>query len=168
MTVDGVAYAAALLLAAIFAVAAFSKLRDREGTVESFRQLGVPNPEPAAGLLPLPELAAAFLLVLVPAVGGIVVLVLLAFFTTFLVDRLRSGVEAPCACFGASSDRPLSWLTLGRNLLLAVLAVATLFTMRPARPTLVDVAIVAVPTVIATVVLHLANRARATTSLGDR
>lgn len=168
MTVDGVAYAASVLLAAVFATAALSKLRDREGTAESLRLLGVPNPASAAGLLPLPELAAALLLVVVPAVGGIVALALLAFFTTFLVNRLRAGVQAPCACFGSSSDTPLSWLTLGRNALLGVLGVLALFTMRPALPTWVDVSLVALPALAVAVGLHLLGRRARATSLTPR
>jgi hypothetical protein len=141
MTPDGVGYVAALVLAAIFAVAALSKLRSREATVRSFEELGVPNPASAA-----------------PAVGGMVVLVLLAFFTTFLVNRLRAGVEAPCACFGAAGGRPLSWLTLGRNAMLAVLALLSLLTMRPAVPTPLDVIIILAPTLAATVVSSVAAR----------
>jgi hypothetical protein len=158
VTPDGVGYVAALVLAAIFAVAALSKLRSREATVRSFEELGVPNPASAARLLPFPELAASVLLVAVPAVGGMVVLVLLAFFTTFLVNRLRAGVEAPCACFGAAGGRPLSWLTLGRNAMLAVLALLSLLTMRPAVPTPLDVIILLAPTLAATVVSSVAAR----------
>jgi hypothetical protein len=165
VTPDGVGYVAALVLAAIFAVAALSKLRSREATVHSFEELGVPNPASAARLLPFPELAASVLLVVVPAVGGMVVLVLLAFFTTFLVNRLRAGVEAPCACFGAPGGRPLSWLTRGRNAMLAVLALAALLTMRPAMPTPLDVIVVLAPAMVVTIVSSVAARARRSRSL---
>jgi hypothetical protein len=158
MTITGFGYAAALLLAGIFAMAAVSKLRDRGATVRSFRQLGVPRPESAARLLPMPEMAAAVLLVVVPAVGGIVVLVLLAFFTTFVVNRLRAGVDAPCACFGASSESPLSWLTLGRNGLLALLACASLVTVRPVRPTAIDLLVIGGGALLATLVLSATAR----------
>jgi uncharacterized membrane protein YphA (DoxX/SURF4 family) len=165
MTTDGLGYAAALLLAAIFVLAGASKLRDRDATVRSFRQLGVPGPDSAARLVPLPELAAAVLLVVVPAVGAIVALVLLALFTTFVVNRLRAGVDAPCACFGSTGGAPLSWLTLGRNALLAILAVMSLVTMQPVRPTWIDVLVVWGAAVLATVAMGVVARRRAPTSL---
>jgi uncharacterized membrane protein YphA (DoxX/SURF4 family) len=165
VTLDGVGYVAAVALATIFAVAAISKLRSLEATVRSFEELGVPNPASAARLLPFPELAASVLLLVVPAVGGMVVLVLLAFFTTFLVNRLRAGVEAPCACFGAPGERPLSWLTLGRNALLAILALASLLTMQPAVPTPLDVIVILAPAVALTVISSVVARARRSRSL---
>jgi len=68
----------------------------------------------------------------------------LAFFTTFLVLRLREGVEAPCACFGSASQAPLSAANIVGNAFLMVLAIFSLAATRPTRPTLGDVAFVAV------------------------
>jgi len=158
MTIEGIAYAAALALAALLVVAAVAKLRSPDETRHSFHQLGVPNAEQAARLVPLPELAAAALLVVVPAVGGIAALMLLAFFSTFIVSRLRAGVVAPCACFGAASAQPLSWVALARNAALAVLAVATLATMRPVWPSIGDAIAVVAYVVVATALLQLGDR----------
>lgn len=158
MTIEGTAYSAALALAALLVVAAVAKLRSPDETRHSFHQLGVPNAEQAARLVPLPELAAAALLVVVPAVGGIAALMLLAFFSTFIVTRLRAGVVAPCACFGAARAQPLSWVALARNVALALLAVASLATMRPVRPSIGDVVIVVAYIVAATALLQLGGR----------
>lgn len=158
MSLEGLAYAAALALAALLVVAAVAKLRSPQETQHSFHQLGVPNADQAARLVPLPELAAAALLVLVPAVGGIAALMLLAFFSTFIVSRLRAGVVAPCACFGAASAQPLSWVALARNVALALLAMAALATMRPVWPSVGDVAVVVAYVVVATVLLQVSER----------
>lgn len=161
MSAAGLGYSAALVLAVLFALAAAAKLRDQEATVRSFDALGVPNPASAARLLPLPELAVVALLVVVPVAGALAVLVLLAFFTTFLVGRLRAGVDAPCACFGASSSRPLSWAAIGRNALMGALAVTALLATRPVVPTVADLAVVLAATAVGGGVLHLARPAQA-------
>lgn len=158
MSLEGLAYAAALALALLFVIAAVAKLRSPDETRHSFRQLGVPNADQSARLVPLPELAAAALLVFVPAVGGIATLMLLAFFSTFIVSRLRAGVVAPCACFGASSAQPLSWVALARNAALAGLAMATLATMRPVWPSFGDVAVVVAYVVVGAVLLQFGTR----------
>jgi hypothetical protein len=158
MTLAGVGYAAALVLAALLVFAALAKVTSPDETRRSFRRLGVPNPDGAARLVPLPELAAAVLLVAVPAVGGIATLMLLAFFSTFLVGRLRAGVVAPCACFGAASAQPLSWLAVARNAALGVLAVAALAAVHPVRPSVGDAVVVLLYTAGATVALRVGER----------
>lgn len=158
MSVAGLGYAAALVLAFLLAIAAVAKLVTPLETQYSFEALGVPNPAAAARLVPLPELAAAVLLAVVPAVGGIATLMLLAFFSTFVVTRLRAGLIAPCACFGTTSATPLSWLTLARNGAMAVLAVASLATLQPERPTLADVLVVVGYVLVVGVVLRVAER----------
>jgi hypothetical protein len=142
VTLDGLGYAAAIALATLLSLSALAKLLTPSETERSFVALGVPNPAAAARFVPFPELAASVLLVVVPAVGGIAVLMLLGFFSTFVVTRLRAGIRAPCACFGAASNQPLSWLTLARNAALAVLAVTSLATVRPVWPTLIDLLVV--------------------------
>lgn len=159
MTLAGIGYAAALVLALLLVVAALAKATNPAETRRSFERLGVPNADAAARLVPLPELAAALLLVLVPAVGGLATLMLLAFFSTFLVGRLRAGVVAPCACFGAASALPLSWLAIVRNAAMAVLAVAALATVRPVRPSVGDVVLVLAYTAAVMVALQVGQRA---------
>ncbi len=162
MTATGVGYTAAVTLAVLFALAAVAKLRNPDETVRSFRDLGVPNPEATGRLLPLPELATVVLLVVVPSAGGLVSLVLLAFFTTFVVRRIRAGVSAPCNCFGDIASRPLSWLAVARNGIFMVLAALALLTTRPVRPTLTDVVVVVGATAASlTVVMVLGNRVAA-------
>lgn len=161
MTLEGLGYASAVALAALLVIAAMAKLLSPEETERSFAALAVPNPASAARLVPLPEVAAALLLLVVPAVGGIATLMLLAFFSTFVVTRLRAGVVAPCACFGAASTAPLSWITLGRNLTMAVLAVAALTTVRPVLPSGADALVVLVYVVVVTALLRLGERVTA-------
>ncbi|MGI9596173.1 MAG: MauE/DoxX family redox-associated membrane protein, partial [Acidimicrobiales bacterium] len=117
-----VAVVAALLLAAIFVVAAVAKLRDRPTTVVDFGSLGLPKPELWATAVPLIELATAAVLVVRPGWGGVAAFGLLAAFTANLAMIVKSGRVATCACFGGSSTRPVSSRHLIRNGLLLVLA----------------------------------------------
>jgi hypothetical protein len=162
VTLEGLGYAAALVLAALLVVAAAAKAIAPDETRRSFQQLGVPNPERAARLVPLPEFTAAVLLVVVPAVGGGATLMLLAFFSTFIVTRLRAGVVAPCACFGSASAQPLSWLAIARNAAMGVLAIAALATLHPVRPTIADAVVVMVYVGVVGAVLQIGQRALAT------
>lgn len=140
MTAAGVGYSAAVVLAAIFATAAIAKLRDLRATLDQFTALGLPRPGVFTRIVPLAELSLVTLLLIVPAVGAIFSMITLAFFTTFLVSRVRAGVTAPCACFGATVSAPLSWLDVARNLALFLLATTALVAERPVRPTLLDLA----------------------------
>ena len=163
MTASGIGYVAAVVVAAVFAMAAAAKLRDLRQTSVDFEALGVPNPEVLARLVPLAEIAVVILLLIVPAGGAIAALVTLAFFTTFLVGRLRSGVTAPCACFGASGKAPLSSIEIVRNAGLMVLSAVALAADRPVRPTLGDIVVVVVPTLVGIGVLHLLRGRRGAT-----
>jgi hypothetical protein len=51
---------------------------------------------------------------------------LLVGFTLVLVLALLRGVEAPCACFGSMSSRPVTWWSVARNVLLMALAAVSL------------------------------------------
>jgi len=76
-------------------------------------------------LLPWFEIVLGGLLVLriAPvATGGIAALVLVAF-TWALVRVLATGQRPPCMCFGAVRVRPISWLSVARNMLLLACAV---------------------------------------------
>lgn len=155
MTASGVGYVAAVVVAGLFAMAAAAKLRDLRATAADFDRLGVPNPDVFARLVPLAEGAVTILLLIVPAAGGLAALVTLAFFTTFLVGRLRAGVVAPCACFGAASKAPLSGIEIARNAGLMVLSALALAADRPVRPTAADLLVVLAPTVVGAGALHL-------------
>ena len=160
MSSEGIAYAAAVVLAAVFAIAAVAKLRDLDATESEFDGLGLPRAHFFARFVPLVELAVVALLLILPPAGAIAALVTLAFFTTFLIGRLRSGVRAPCACFGASRAVPLSPLTIVRNFSLMMLAAATLGADRPVRISPADGAVVLAAVLIVGGALHLAGRVR--------
>jgi uncharacterized membrane protein YphA (DoxX/SURF4 family) len=162
MTAAGIGYTAAVIVAAVFAVAGAVKLRDVPGTADDFEALGVPRPPVASVFVPVAELSVTALLLLVPAAGAIGALVTLAFFTTFLVGRLRAGVRTPCACFGSARRDPLSAVEVARNLGLMLLSGVALATDRPARPTAADLAVVLVPVSLAALGLRVArSRVRA-------
>lgn len=160
VSVSGIAYTAAVALAAIFATAAIPKLRDLAGTEREFTGLGLPRAAFFARFIPIVELSIVALLLIVPPAGGIAALCSLAFFTTFLISRLRAGVHAPCACFGAAKPRPISGRDVARNLGLMVLAAASLATDRPVNMTFPDIVVVCGVIGIASGAMHLAGRVR--------
>lgn len=160
MSSTGIGYAAAVALAAIFAIAAVAKLRDLSATERDFVGLGLPRASFFARFVPLAELSIVALLLIVPPAGAIAALVSLAFFTTFLIGRLRAGVRAPCACFGSSRAQPISVGDVARNLLLMGLAIVSLATDRPARISALDALVVLAVLLSAGGALHLAGRVR--------
>lgn len=160
MSASGIGYTAAVVLAAVFVVAALTKLREPLATARDFEGLGLPRARTMAVFVPVAELSVATLLLLVPPAGAIGALVTLAFFTTFLVGRLRAGVHAPCACFGSARRDPLSGLEVARNVGFAVLAAVALATDRPVRPSIADVAVVVVPVLVAALALRVARDRR--------
>jgi peroxiredoxin len=118
---------ARLALAAIFAIAAVSKLSDQEGVTVAVRQLLRSNERTArvtARVLPVVELALALLLVpATTAVGAaLTILALLLVFTVLLATSLRRGEHVQCNCFGVLSTRPVSRRTIGRNVILICVA----------------------------------------------
>ena len=160
MSSTGVGYAAAVALAAIFAIAAVAKLRNLAATERNFIGLGLPRASFFARFVPLVELSIVALLLIVPPAGAIAALISLAFFTTFLIGRLRAGVHAPCACFGASKAQPFSARDVVRNLLLMAVAIVSLATERPTKISALDALVVVAAIVIAGGALHLAGRVR--------
>ncbi len=116
-----------LVLAAVLAAAGLAKLADREGTGRAVVDFGVPArfAPPVSVLLPLAELGAAALLV-VPATarwGGLLALLMLAFFVTAIAVNLAKGRRPDCRCFGQVHSAPAGWSTLVRNAVLAAAAV---------------------------------------------
>ena len=118
---------AAIMLAAVFLVAAVAKLRDRDGTATDFASLGLPGADLLAVAVPAVELGCAGLLVVAPGWGGVVAFALLVGFTTNLALVIRSGRVATCACFGGNSPEPVSGRHLVRNAGLAALALLATF-----------------------------------------
>ena len=150
-------YLAALVLAAVFVVAAGAKIARAGNTATAFATLGVPRPAAVARLVPGAELAVAVLLIAVPRAGGVAGLVLLATFTVFLLRALRSGVEAPCRCFGGVREAPISAADVWRNAMLAVLAVAATGTTEPHAPSVPAFALVAAAVTAGFAALRLAR-----------
>jgi uncharacterized membrane protein YphA (DoxX/SURF4 family)/peroxiredoxin len=115
---------ARVCLAAVFLVAGVAKLADRSGTRQAMTDFDVPRrlAGPLLLLLPAAELAAATALVFPTtarwgAAGG---LVLLAVFVVGLTRVLRRGEAPDCHCFGQVHSEPASWVTVARNLVLAL------------------------------------------------
>lgn len=117
----------AVVVAAVFVYAGVAKFATFNNWTFQARALGAPDP--FVVLVPLAEIALAVLLV-----GGwwfvqtvIAGMLLLSAFTILLLVRLRDPKRQPCSCFGATSQRPMSWLDVFRNvLLITLLAVAVL------------------------------------------
>jgi hypothetical protein len=73
--------------------------------------------------LPVAEIICGALVIAGFRWAGVAAAVLLAGFTGFLAWRLRRHDATPCGCFGEVSARPVSSLSIARNLLLLVAAV---------------------------------------------
>jgi thiol-disulfide isomerase/thioredoxin len=117
-----------LVLAGIFATAGAAKLIDRPATRTAFEGFGIPGrlAGPLAVAIPVAELGVA--LALLPTTtawwAGIAALLLLGVFSAGIVINLRAGRAPDCNCFGQVHAEPVSTLTLVRNLLFALAAVA--------------------------------------------
>ncbi len=119
------------LLAAVFALAAFGKLTDREGSRKSLEEFGLPGflAPLAALLLPLAEIACA--VALIPAGsahwGAAGVLALLLLFMLAIAINLARGHRPDCHCFGQVRSEQVGGKTLARNAVLAALALLALW-----------------------------------------
>jgi peroxiredoxin len=117
---------ARLLLAAVFALAAFGKITDPKGTREALAGFGVPRflITPFGILLPVAELAVAVLLIptATAAYGAIGALVLLGLFIIGIAVSMARGQAPDCHCFGQLHSEPAGWSTLIRNFILAGVA----------------------------------------------
>ena len=133
-TMGEIGYAAAVLLAGLFAWAGAAKLAARERTRDSFAAFGLPSPGLLAVALPVGELALALGLLTVPAVASFVALGLLAAFTTFVVRAARGGAEVGCGCFGSARAEPVGAVEVVRNGLMAAAALAASFATGPVVP----------------------------------
>jgi len=157
VTPEGLASAAAILLAGLFAVAAVAKTVRHAATVESFRSLGLVGPEALGWLVPAGELFTAGLLIVVPVAGAGASVLLLVAFSVVLVRALRSGLAVDCACFGAIADGQISPLDVVRNVGLIALAHLALFAPSPVVVEAVALGFVAVVMLIAAFTLRSAR-----------
>ena len=138
-----VAYAAALVLAGLFAWAGASKLLQRDRTTRTFAAFGLPAPHVLGTAVPATELLLAVGLVLIPAVAAYLALGLLAAFTTFLLRAVRAGVDIGCGCFGSASTAPVSAVDVLRNGLLGACALVATLATGPTVPGLGSILLVA-------------------------
>ena len=118
----------ALIVAVVFMYAGVAKFATFNNWTFQARALGAPDP--FVVLVPLAEIALAVLLV-----GGwwfeqtvTASLILLVSFTILLLVRLRDPERLPCSCFGATSQRPMSWLDVVRNVILISVLIAAYIT----------------------------------------
>jgi methylamine utilization protein MauE len=117
----------AALFAVVFAVSAWSKLRDFRGFAHSVPDLA---PVPARWVTPVSVTvvaaeSATAVLVLIPAtatLGFALALALMLAFIAGIAHALRRGRRTSCRCFGAS-DTPVGPRHIARNFALAVVAV---------------------------------------------
>jgi uncharacterized membrane protein YphA (DoxX/SURF4 family) len=131
---DGLGYACAVLLAAVFVRAGAAKLARPAATATTFAALGVPRSGVAARAVPVVELLVAAALLAAPRAGATGALALLVPFTAVLARAVSNGSQTPCNCFGTARADPVSSTDVVRNVLLAVLAVAALAAPRPTAP----------------------------------
>lgn len=126
---ETVARIAPLLLALAFAWAAIAKLSgfDRWRTALAGYSLPSAIERPSAVLVPIVELAVAFVTIAVSVrIGAIAAVVLLALFSlAILRARAIKGDRLPCGCFGGSAERHYSTMMM-RNAALAILAAIVL------------------------------------------
>lgn len=157
---EGTEYAAAVVLAAVFALAGVAKLRRPAVTARSFSDLGLPLSRELAVAVPAVELVLAVGLVVVPPVAAALSLLLLAAFTIVLALAIRSGGQAGCGCLGSTRNEPVSSVEIIRNGLLAGAAVVAMGASGPVAPGLGDVIAVSTATLVAMVVIALADMRR--------
>lgn len=118
-----------LTLSAVLLVSGVAKVRDARATRDAFDALRVPGLVPsdvAAQALPWFEIALGLLLLVSPSgwlVPVTLTLVLLMLAYTWLVGRAL-GFDEPvsCSCFGSLGRHDIDRTTLGRNVLLTLLA----------------------------------------------
>ncbi len=112
------------MLAALFAFAAASKLRDRSQTRAQLRAAGI---SPGFDLtLVVFEAFTAFGIIMErrSAWSVYVAIALLTGFSAFVLYQVLTGNRAPCPCFGSGpASRPTDVWTLVRNLILLAIAV---------------------------------------------
>jgi Methylamine utilisation protein MauE len=132
-------WAARLALAAVFALAAITKLRALDefvGVVHNYRVLPEILVRPVAYGLPPLEAAIALGLLIAPArtpaaIGAAALLVV--FSLAMAVNLVRGRVEIDCGCFASALKQRIGWSLVARNLVLIGLALLVLRPPLPAR-----------------------------------
>ncbi|GAA4956868.1 small-conductance mechanosensitive channel [Nonomuraea thailandensis] len=150
--------ASQVLIGAVFAVAAFTKLRSR-ADLRAFASGLVMVPErlrlAAAGAVAAGEAATAALMV-IPEIGLVLGGIMLGAFSLVIAVTVRRGERVSCRCFGPSAT-PLGRLHLVRNaLLLLVVAVGGTALAFPGGPPDAAGLAVAIPAGLAGAVVFVA------------
>jgi uncharacterized membrane protein YphA (DoxX/SURF4 family) len=117
---------AAAAVGAVFVYAGVAKLLSGREWPRSAARLGVPK------LVSVPVMFAEIVIGLGMVLGGswqtefiVAGGVMLVVFTALLAGHLRRDERPPCMCFGGSSQRPIGWRDIVRNVsLLALVIVA--------------------------------------------
>lgn len=124
-------------LALMFGYAAVSKLGSIEefyGVVRNFRLLPDALNRPAAVALPVVELAVAAGLLITPLAGPAAItaaLLLAVFGLAIAINVVRGRTEIDCGCFRDGMKQRISWLLVGRNVVLTGLAVMAVALVQP-------------------------------------
>ncbi len=130
-----------IILAGIFALAAFSKLADKVAFRNAVVEFGLPGRMvgPISLLLPWLELGVVFLLLLSRSgkLGGIAALALLTGFSAAIAVNLVRGRKPDCHCFGQLHSAPIGWKTIARNMAFAVCA--SVVTWGPSDPSVASI-----------------------------
>lgn len=140
---NGLGYACAVLLAAVFVRAGAAKLARPAATATTFAALGVPTAPTVARAVPVAELLVAAALLAAPRSGGVAALALLGLFTLVLARAVARGSPTPCNCFGATRADPVSGVDIARSVMLGVLAMEAITAPRvemPAPPAVLSAA----------------------------
>lgn len=123
-------FARAVLLL-VFAVAGVAKLADLDSARDTVEAFGLSHrlARRAGSALPLAELAAAAALLPQASArwGAAAALLLLLIFSGGVAYALSQGRTPDCNCFGQVSSAQISWRTLARNAVLALIAVLVLW-----------------------------------------
>ena len=118
---------ARVVLALVFGLAGIAKLADLSTSRRTVEAFGVPRriAEVLGTLLPVAELlvAAALLFQTTARWGAVGALVLLIVFSAGVAVALAQGRTPDCNCFGQVSSEQISWRTIARNAVFAVVAV---------------------------------------------
>ncbi len=123
-----VAWTLRSFLAVLFATAALSKLAASEefyGVVRNFRLLPNALARPVARGLPVAEMAIAVGLLAGPLArpAALAAAALLAVFgLAIAINVLRGRSQIDCGCFRNGMKQRIGWATVGRNIVLTVLA----------------------------------------------
>ena len=115
-----------LFMAGMFLVSGVAKFKDQAGTRKALQDFGLPRflVSPFSILLPLAELIIAILLIPLSTAwwGALGAFGLLVSFTIAIAINLLRGKTPTCHCFGQLDNKPISWKTLVRNLVLLLIA----------------------------------------------